>query len=77
MNKIKNELNRLSQGVIVFRGGIVGGWVDSSFLLLLHEGRMRAWEEEREREREKSTQPSFTELILLIDTLLVGYHRHR
>ena len=50
---MKNELNRLSQGVIVFRGGKVGGWVDSSFLLLLLEGRMRAWEEERERERER------------------------
>ena len=38
---------------------------------------MRACEEEREREREKSTEPSFTELILLIDTLLVGYQKHR
>ena len=74
---MKNELNHLSQGVIVFICGRVGGWVYSSFLLLLLEGRMRAWEEEREREREKSTQPNFTELILLIHTLLVGYHRHR
>ena len=67
-SRIKIELNCLSQGVLVFRGGYVGGWIDSSFLLLLLEGRMRAWKEEREREREKSRQPSFTELILLIDT---------
>ena len=70
VNVMKLEIDHDSQGVLVFGKGRVRGEVDCFLLLLLHEGRMRAWR--RKGEKEKYTHPGFTEPTLIIEVALLG-----